>query len=476
MFCHKCGNPAITGAAFCQYCGEKLLNEEIAADTFNIILTDAGTSKVSVAKAIHEWTELGLQEVLNLLEKVPVIIKESTTREEAEFIKRRLTKAGAAVSFTNKDGQLVDIIIHCKSCGAVLDDGDDLCKSCGCFLEVPAACKKNYQANYIGRFRTIADNCDWKELQDEFMTLPKKKKIFILLGLLFAVGVGALILIGIFNLIFFSPITLIVIPAGGFLIYQLWGANYVTILIYNMKSTELQLPEGMTAQKLVELLRGRFDYPYFNGVRCDTMGMCLIEGRYAAYSVAFGEDDRAFLNCDYAGKGKNIRVILREAIAVRSYINKFFNPMLPINTEKDLKALKSAERKHKVISLVLSAATVLLVAVIVMAYVFPGSLQRIAKPGIEVREAYLTQYSNTVTVEEAFENFFKNGKWSTYKERGYSYVVFTGECEYLGEPADVRVTFKITGEQFIVDSLDVNGQTQNDIILYGLLSKVYENY
>lgn len=97
-------------------------------------------------------------------------------------------------------------------------------------------------------------------------------------------------------------------------------------------------------------------------------------------------------------------------------------------------------------------------------------------PGIEVRSAYLSQYSKQVTIEEAFDNFFDNCKWTKYDSEGYTNVVFTGTCIYLGERADVRIIFKLTGEHFIVDSLDINGRTQSDLILYGVLSAVYEDY
>ena len=57
-----------------------------------------------------------------------------------------------------------------------------------------------------------------------------------------------------------------------------------------------------------------------------------------------------------------------------------------------------------------------------------------------------------------------------------SYVAFNGVCEYLGEKVDARVIFKITGENFVIDQLDINGVEQNDLILYALLAKVYESY
>lgn len=75
-----------------------------------------------------------------------------------------------------------------------------------------------------------------------------------------------------------------------------------------------------------------------------------------------------------------------------------------------------------------------------------SDVYNIVQPGASVRGAYLTQYSDTVTIEEAFDNYFDNGKWSTYKSEGYSYVVFTGVCEYAGEDADIRITFELTGE------------------------------
>lgn len=119
------------------------------------------------------------------------------------------------------------------------------------------------------------------------------------------------------------------------------------------------------------------------------------------------------------------------------------------------------------------------VVIVVISIVVGSNLDSVAdivQPGAGVRNAYLTQYSDKVTVEKAFDHFFSNGKWDTYKADGYSYVTFTGTCEYLGKPADARITFQITGENFRVDRLDINGVEQSDFILAVLLEKVYEDY
>ena len=121
---------------------------------------------------------------------------------------------------------------------------------------------------------------------------------------------------------------------------------------------------------------------------------------------------------------------------------------------------------------VIVAITVIAIVVITNQDFFLNLIQ----PGMGVRTAYLTQYSEDVTVEEAFGNFFDNPKWNTYQQDGYTYVVFTGSCEYLGERADARITFQITGEQFRTEQLDLNGVEQNDLILYAMLAKIYEEY
>ena len=138
----------------------------------------------------------------------------------------------------------------------------------------------------------------------------------------------------------------------------------------------------------------------------------------------------------------------------------------------------SKEDRSEIRRFILKGAAVLL-AIGVIAYVAVVNQDffvNLAQPGIEVRGSYLTHYSEDVTVEEAFGNFFDNPKWSTYQQDGYTYVVFTGTCEYLGERADARITFQITGEQFRVEQLDINGAEQSDLLLHAMLAKIYEKY
>ena len=63
----------------------------------NVILKEAGDSKVAVIKAVREITGLGLVEAKGLVDAAPKAIKEKCKPEEAEEIKKKLMEAGAVV-------------------------------------------------------------------------------------------------------------------------------------------------------------------------------------------------------------------------------------------------------------------------------------------------------------------------------------------------------------------------------------------
>jgi large subunit ribosomal protein L7/L12 len=64
---------------------------------FDVILADAGASKINVIKAVREITALGLKEAKDLVEGAPKPIKEGIGKDEAEDIKKKLEAAGAKV-------------------------------------------------------------------------------------------------------------------------------------------------------------------------------------------------------------------------------------------------------------------------------------------------------------------------------------------------------------------------------------------
>ncbi len=62
---------------------------------FNVVLLEAGTSKVNVIKAVRELTGLGLKEAKDLVDGAPKNVKEGVSKADADAAKKKLEEAGA---------------------------------------------------------------------------------------------------------------------------------------------------------------------------------------------------------------------------------------------------------------------------------------------------------------------------------------------------------------------------------------------
>ena len=61
----------------------------------DVILTEAGASKVGVIKVVRSITGLGLKEAKDKVDGAPTAIKEGVPKEEADDIVKQLEEAGA---------------------------------------------------------------------------------------------------------------------------------------------------------------------------------------------------------------------------------------------------------------------------------------------------------------------------------------------------------------------------------------------
>ncbi len=75
--------------------GETAAAEE--KTSFDVILVEAGGSKLAVVKLVKDLTGLGLKESKDLVDSAPKELKEGVSKEEAEALKTQLEEAGAKV-------------------------------------------------------------------------------------------------------------------------------------------------------------------------------------------------------------------------------------------------------------------------------------------------------------------------------------------------------------------------------------------
>ncbi|HLW49857.1 MAG TPA: 50S ribosomal protein L7/L12 [Sphingobacteriaceae bacterium] len=65
--------------------------------SFDVILKEAGGSKLAVVKLVKDLTGLGLKEAKDLVDGAPKELKSGVAKDEAEALKKQLEEAGAVV-------------------------------------------------------------------------------------------------------------------------------------------------------------------------------------------------------------------------------------------------------------------------------------------------------------------------------------------------------------------------------------------
>ena len=65
--------------------------------SFDVVLTEAGANKLQVIKVVRELTGLGLKEAKDLVDGAPQPVKQGTSKDDAEAIKKQIEEAGGKV-------------------------------------------------------------------------------------------------------------------------------------------------------------------------------------------------------------------------------------------------------------------------------------------------------------------------------------------------------------------------------------------
>ena len=84
--------PAVAAAAPAEAAAAPEAEEQTE---FTVMLKEIGANKISVIKAVREFTSLGLKESKDLVESAPTAVKEGIPKEEAATVKQKLEAAGA---------------------------------------------------------------------------------------------------------------------------------------------------------------------------------------------------------------------------------------------------------------------------------------------------------------------------------------------------------------------------------------------
>jgi len=385
--------------------------------------------------------------------------------------------------------------MFCTQCGNKLIDDAAFCSKCGTKILIPtkpvgedvspaashSASPATEDASIIEVIASIDFSAElkpsiWKERFETFKGLPTSGKILwsiLALLCLGAIGFVVFIIVALLRILFSSIVSFIVVITLGYVLYHIFAAKYITAYKYIKDSKVLHLPSAMDSESLLHALNGKLNYPYSRGVRFGADGECIIEGRYSTYSVAF-KDGQATLGCVFNKKDRKDRAIMLEAIAIRHYVNKFFNPSLPYDAIKYFNALKFAERQRAIVSAAISIAVTVVIGALIWNEFGGVTLDRTVS---SVRDSRLTQFSTTATIGEVFSNYFENPSWSSRTNDGIRFVDFTGTAFYRDQRASFRVVFRILdSEMFRVDMVEINGVRQGALMENVVLTDIFNEW
>ncbi len=77
--------------------GNEAANAVEEKTSFDVILKDAGATKIQVIKVVRQITGLGLKEAKELVDGAPKPVKEGVEKDEADKIKSQIEEVGGAV-------------------------------------------------------------------------------------------------------------------------------------------------------------------------------------------------------------------------------------------------------------------------------------------------------------------------------------------------------------------------------------------
>lgn len=95
---------------------------------------------------------------------------------------------------------------------------------------------------------------------------------------------------------------------------------------------------------------------------------------------------------------------------------------------------------------------------------------------LTVREGTMNM-NPSVPIGKAFDQFFVNGKWKSFTSTENELIVeFNGECTWYNKPADMKVQFVLSGNEFSLKYIGINGFDMNYFDSLEILEKVLSEY
>lgn len=258
-------------------------------------------------------------------------------------------------------------------------------------------------------------------------------------------------------------------------LYFLWQLDGRNIYICFRYSKEKGIPFNyeISREELMEKIRKDLHYPGLKETYYDECGRITLRCTFGPHSLKMEDGVLYISKSEALGSIRKKSHYLEEAECIKAYIQKMFDPDAPVNPSHRYNKLK----KFRVKTLV-AIAIVFICAGAMLIYAdseSPNSLVDATKSS-NISQSYLTSYSETVTIGEAFDNFFSETEWVPHSDGAREYVDFKGNCMYGDDTVTMIIRFAVGAERFEIESITMDGEVLSPLDEAAVLETVYSTY
>lgn len=365
--------------------------------------------------------------------------------------------------------------MYCPKCGTQVEDGVAFCPACGAKLaetdrpetletsETPpepmrSERKPMYEVTGTAHLEGIP------RVKDMINNISFKSWLFLAVVLVLAVLVASA---GIRSLLL---VLVVLVVVCYFTLYQYWVAAGFG------HEFSVQLPEGKTDEEWVQVILETFEYPEkIKKTACTDGG---VEVKFTEGAVAFGDAYSVKVSVQNgvlkvsAGKQETPTNCLAASYAANELaqaLNYFANDIvLPADFMLEQKQVhKDSLGKLKGTGNKLYAVVVAVVMVGCAVWFYSATND--ASMGI--KDIYIEEASTEITMGEALDSFYTNGKWSNYKEKGVQYVVYKARQEKYD--IDIKIIFTTDGDTYTLVDSEINGEQEGAYGASALIAAAY---
>ena len=257
----------------------------------------------------------------------------------------------------------------------------------------------------------------------------------------------------------------------GGVFYFLWCIlirKVYTAYRYKNGSAKFEIEKPIDQAYLMNIISNNFNFPDIKAIHFDENNNVEIVGKHNTYKFEILDNQISVVYKHPESDNKECRSI-EEAIVISKYLQKELCNS-PINPYDSYESYKNGKKRRTIF-----LGVIAIVFVVFIGYVFYTELGDSVKSS-QISEQYLSEFSEEITIGEAFDSFFDNTRWVTYEIGAQKYVDFSGALEVDGEPATALITFELYNESFKITTLKLDGTDAGNIMLRALLEKVYESY